>query len=136
MHNTLFVTGAEKQLFDALSPELKEGWKLEPETLTYTDTPERRQVRLDLMELDDGQFENIMLRCGPQCSEKDLETLIAEVDFTNLSERDLWEICFALGADAMTYLIAKLLIDAKTDEQIEGVCAFTHLRHRFLESVQ
>jgi len=136
MNNVLYLTPAERQLFDALASELKEGWETEEEEQSYEDSAERRQVRLDLMELDDGRFEDVILKCGPECSPEDLQKLVSKVDLTGLSERDLWEICFALGPDAMGFLISKLLVDVRDDDHLEGIMALTNLRHELLVSLQ
>ncbi|MDD5470180.1 MAG: hypothetical protein PHO92_05290 [Candidatus Peribacteraceae bacterium] len=136
MSNVLYLTLGERKLFDALSAKLKEGWEVRGEMQTYKDSAEKRQVRLDLMELDDGRFEDIIAQCGPACSPEDLQQLVSKVDLTGLSARDLWEICFALGPDAMSYLISKLLVDVRNDDHLEGVMALTHLRHELLTSLQ
>lgn len=136
MHTTLYLTQAEQAQYDGLSEALREGWDTEEEVLQFNDDVKKRQVRLDLMDLDSKKLENLILRCGPTCTEPQLEELVAEMDFSKLSDADLWEICFALGADAMTYMLGKLLQNVQTDEQLEGICAFTFLRHEFLKSVQ
>lgn len=136
MHTTLHFTQAEQQLFSALPAELREGWTVEDEVLTYEDDAEHRQVRLDLMELDEGKFERIILDCGPEVTEEKLEELIAQIDLSHMSPKDLWEMSFALGSEAMSYLIAKLILEVKTDTQIEAICALADLRHEFLVSVQ
>ena len=136
MQTTLYLTKAEQALFEELQASLQDGWSVEIEKLTYKDDAERRQVRLDLMNIDDGHLEAVIAKCGPNCSEEELEKLIAHVDLTKMSQKDLWEICFALGPVAMEYLISKLLIDAKTDAAIEGIMALSHLRHDLLESLQ
>ena len=135
MHTKLYLTATEQKFFSALPQKLREGWSTEAEKLTYQDTNERRQVRLDLMELDDGRFERAVIKCGPTCSEKDLERLMGAINLKDLSERDLWEVCFALGPTAMGYIISKLLMDAKDDKQLEGAMAFSHLRHELLISL-
>ena len=136
MHTTRYLTPAEQALYDGLSDALKEGWSTEEEVLTFEDDVKRRQVRLDLMDLDSKKLERLILRCGPSCTEAQFEELVSEIDFSTLSHADLWEISFALGSEAMTYILSKLLQDVQTDEQLEGICAFTFLRHEFLKSVQ
>ena len=136
MHTSLYLTAGESKLFAALPSKLREGWDVEEERLGYHDSPERRRVRLDLMDLADKRFEKIAFRCGPTCSERDLEQLVREVDFTGLSQTDLWEICFALGPSVIGYLISKILMSAKNDKEMEGVMAFSHLRHELLISLQ
>lgn len=136
MHTKIYLTAGESKLFAALPEPIREGWKVEEEKLTYHDSPEKRHTRLDLMELDDKRFRNVIVKCGPSCTERELEKLAHDVDFKNMSQKDLWEICFALGPSVIGYLIGKLLLDAKDDTQVEGAMAFSALRHELLISLQ
>lgn len=133
MH-TLYCTQSEQKAFVALSTDVQKGWTVELELLTYTDTPERREFRFQMMRVRDPQLLRFREQAMGAKTEKAFMDLATTIDLKKVDNRDLTHIIFALGPDAMTMIIGDLLRGAKNTEDIELAAALSALRHGMLES--
>lgn len=136
MHNTLHLTKPEKQAFEALPGNLKEGWKVADEVLTYEDTEHRLSIRLELMNLRDPQLKKFQQEAQKGPKEAEIRAMLKEISFKELNEDDLGEIFFALGPTLVGIIILEMLGTAKSDEEINGVAGMSAMRHELLESLR
>ncbi|MEK7218892.1 MAG: hypothetical protein AAB728_05515 [Patescibacteria group bacterium] len=130
----LWLTAAERTIFDALPAPLQDGWELKEETLAFTDTAERRTARLSLVRLHDQKLLALRDKVQKATSPEDVASLLAEIDLRDVTEGDLAELFFALGPDALTRLITPLLREAKTDGDLDDLASLLTIRHSLLES--
>ena len=133
--NTLYLTADEKKLYDALSDDLKEGWETEEETITFEDTDELRQLRIDLMEVSSPVTKDIQEKAQGKKTMQEAAEALKDYDLTNLSEDDMWEVFFALGPDTVTSMIEKLFVDVKEDKDVENISTFSIVRHELLTNL-
>ena len=137
MNNILHLTAAERQLFDALSDGLKEGWVLEEERLTYADDPRHRTMRMQLMHLHDPKMQEFLEQAKAKAGDdQSLAALIMGTDLSDVSDGDLAELFFVLGPGPLAVLISSLLKEVSTDEHIDDIASLTLIRHTLLTSMQ
>jgi len=134
MPTPLWLTAEERTFFMTLPAELRDGWELQAETQTFTDTSERRAARLGLVRLHDPALLALRDKAKEASSPEALAALLAEMDLHDVTEDDLAELFFALGPDALTGLIAPLLRAAKTDGDLDDVASLLLIRHSLLAS--
>ena len=136
MSHPLFLTTSEQQVFDALSAPMQEGWELQRESQHATrDTPEHQWVRLSLLRLHDPLLKDLQRKALSVTSSQEMAELMCRLDFSRIPEDDLLELVFALGAGALSEIIAELLKKASRDDDLLGVASLTFLRHElFLTS--
>jgi hypothetical protein len=132
--NTLHLTPGEQQLFDALPGDLREGWQTQAETLTYADTPAKREVRLGLMRLHDPLLLKVRDATQHSSTAMEMVDVLKNINLKDVDEDDIASLFFALGPNDMSHLIAHLLQNAKTDLDLEGITALTVIRHSILEA--
>ncbi|MFA6038959.1 MAG: hypothetical protein WCV62_03475 [Candidatus Peribacteraceae bacterium] len=132
----LWLTTDERKAFDALPEAVRNGWELKEETLSFTDTPERRSARLGLVRLHDTKLLALREKVQKAATPEEVAALLAEMDLHDVTEGDLAELFFALGPDALTLLIAPLLRDAKTDGDLDDLASLLMIRHSLLESLR
>ena len=134
--NTLYLTSSEQALYDNLSVDVKDGWEVETEELTYDDTYEQQIIRLSLVRLHDPSLIALRDKAAQTHSLEEVAALMRNVDLKMVEEDDLAELCFAIGPSALSQLISLLLAQAQTDKDIEGVTALSVIRHAVLRSLQ
>lgn len=132
--NTLYFTPSENKAFASLSSDMQKSWTVEPEVLTYTDTPERRAFRFQMLRVQDPVLIRFRTQALTVKTEQEFKALAATVDLKAVHNQDLTHIVFALGPDAMTMIITDILETATSREDIELTAAFAALRHGMLES--
>lgn len=130
--STLFLTAAEKKLFDALPKEVKGEWTVEEERMTFEDSPEKRQVRLRNMQLKHPKLASLRNRAKSLKSSDEFQKLSEEIDFNAVSEDDLMELYFAMGPNILSEIIGMTLSNVKTSDGFLGVVALTAIRHSLL----
>ncbi len=134
--NPLYLTSSEQALYDNLSVDMKDGWEVETEELTYDDTYEQQIIRLSLVRLHDPSLIALRDKAAQSSSLEEVAGLIRTVDLKMVEEDDLAELCFAIGPSALSHLISLLLTQVQTDKDIEGVTALSVIRHAVLRSLQ
>ncbi|MDO8649662.1 MAG: hypothetical protein Q7R81_07865 [Candidatus Peregrinibacteria bacterium] len=133
MHQ-LYLTPEEKKLFDALSAEVQNGWKVEVEQLTFRDTEDQQRIRVEFMDVQDKNLRTLRDKAREVKSEADLAKLADSLDLANVSDSDIEELFFALGPQGITVMIVPLLEKATGDEEVDLAAMLSTARHILLES--
>ncbi len=133
--NELFLTAVEQKLFDALSSDLREGWNVELESDSPTETSEHIRMRLYLLQLNDPKLVSFRERIKACETSDALAAQIAKMDLSGVSDEDLAELFFALGPNALSFLIADGLTNAKTDTDLDAIEALMLIRHSLLTAM-
>ena len=134
--DTVYLTSAERSLFDALPDSVRNGWQIAEETLTVAESPAQRRMRLHLLQLRDPKLKNFITEARGKNSVDELATFVLSMDLKGVSEADLAELFFALGPTALTLIIADSLKKVKTDDDLDGINALVTIRHSLLLSMQ
>jgi len=136
MHTTLYLTGDERKLFEALPAKIKEGWTVAEEALRYEDTPAKRTTRLHLTKLDDPFLKSFVEEALQLRTPDALGKKILDTDLSGVSEGDLAELFFAMGPEPLCTIIPQLLGSVRSDSDIEDLVALTTIRHSLLAAMQ
>ncbi len=131
--NTLYLTAGERGIFAKLSDALREGWNAEDEKGDFSDSEEKLSMRMALLRLHDPKLLDVQKQAAGLSSEK-LAALLAQTNLKGVSDDDLAELTFAIGPSILSKLIAGLLLQVKTDEELEDISALTLIRHSLLQS--
>lgn len=127
MENVLFFSGEERTRFDALSEDLRDGWKVEEEKqLQHMESPREIAMRQNMATFQ--EFPAIRLIVDRIQQKGGIENF----SFGDLPDAFFSEFCFTIGARGITVLIAALLPEAKTDEDLRGLHALSIMRHELL----
>jgi len=135
MRHVLYFTQEEQKAFAAHSDELKEGWEIEQETDSFVDTPEKMNVRLHLLRIDDPAMRAFIETAEHSKSVDELAGLILNTSLSDVSERDLAKLFFAMGPEPLRRIVPALIAVAKTNEDIQGIADITIVRHMVLSSL-
>lgn len=125
-NTTLYLTEAESAEFCALSEGLREGWTVEIETGTAYEDDDVLKVRAGMARFDSYSE----LRGLAQQVASGTPLTAAQIE--KIPESVLPELYFTMGARGVARLIAMLLRNVKTDEDIEGLAGLSHIRHDIL----
>ncbi|MDD5623580.1 MAG: hypothetical protein PHI23_02635 [Candidatus Peribacteraceae bacterium] len=125
---TLFLTTEEQKAFSAVSASLREGWAVSAETQTSYETQEVLEMRAQISPL----------RRHPKVKEL-VEKVQAgtppdKLSLPELSEEDIGEFFFMIGAKGISLLIASLLKEVKTDDDVRLLANLGEMRHKLLET--
>ena len=131
---TLYLTSSEELVFATLPEALREGWTIEQEALSYTDTPLKRTMRLSLLRLHDPILVQLHKEIGQAKEPREMVPFFERIDFSHIDGDDLAELFFAVGPEVLSEVIAHLLSAARTDTEVEAVTALTVIRHALLQS--
>lgn len=128
MSNTLFLTKDEQKVFSALPEALRSEWPVEAESLNSYESPDVLAMRAEISPL----------RHHPAL-QKALEALskgesIDKIALPSLSERDIGEFFFCIGARGISTFLGAQLQSAKTDDDIRAVSHLSEVRHKLLET--
>ena len=133
MQNILILTADEKKIFDSLSDTLKDGWKVENEVPLPPDSAAKRKARYELMKIQNAELQSLVQQ-SMNADVDVLATKIDEMDLSTMSYADLIELFFALGPVSLSAIIAHLLSEARTDDDIRNIGALTAICHSLLPS--
>jgi hypothetical protein len=131
--NTLFLTAEEQKVFQALPAKLREGWTVEEEKGQFQDAEEKLSMRMALLRLHDPKLLAVQKR-AVGLSSGQLAELLAQTDLKGVADDDLAELTFAVGPSILSKLIEGLLLQAKTDAELEDIVALALIRHSLLQS--
>ena len=131
---TLYLTQGEEKIISSIASSLTKDLLIKPETLSYTDTPERRAFRFQMLRVQDPQLVRFREQALQALSEEKFVDLAKTIDLNTVDNRDLTQIVFALGPDVMTMIITGILQGVTSQEDMELIIAFSALRHGMLES--
>jgi len=127
MAQSLMLTADELKIFTALPEALRNGWKSASETLTTFETPAMLEMRAEI-----STFKNDKLKEMAALLQKgsvDLKALQA----MDLTDDEIGEFFFTIGAQGTGLLVGVLLAEAKTDDDLQAVAHLTEMRHKLLE---
>lgn len=128
MVNSLFLTSAERKLFDALPEAVRAEWKVAEEKGTRYETDKELVTRAGLMELETFPQLKKMVAEGKKGKKMNL-SVIAEIP------KDAYpEFFFTIGARGMTQLIGAAFSALKNDDGVQFIAAVSHLRHDVLNA--
>ena len=131
---TLYLQANEKELFNALSEKLREGWTTEEETLTSDERPEELTMRYQMARFEDNGLAEFAKGAATAKTPEEFQKAAAEFDFTTLSQEQIAELFFTLGTKIMSKMIEHLLSKVENDEDLEGLAGLTQIRHMLLET--
>lgn len=124
----LYLTQDEKKIFENLSEALREGWKIQDETINAYETDEQLAVRVSMADTDRWPELKKLMQEMKEGKEVNV------TDIKSIPESAMPELLFTIGARGVTMLIYALMQKAKDDQDIEGLAAFSMLRHDLLET--
>jgi polysaccharide pyruvyl transferase CsaB len=133
--NTLFLTATERAQYDALPSDIRDGWNVSDEILTYADTAQKQIMRLSLVRLHDPSLVELRRKMSETKTQEDMLALVASMDVRLVNEDDLAELFFAIGPSMLSQLIQLLLSRVQSDKDMEGVTAISVIRHTILVSL-
>lgn len=133
---TLFLTGEEQSLFDALSDALKEGWDTKTETLRFEDNAQRRKIRLEMLKVHHPKTQDLIKRILGAKTEQEIDALLESVNPKEIDDADLAELLFASGPDGIGAMVKGALKTAENDEDVAFAAQLSQARHELLESLQ
>ena len=133
--STLHLTQAEREIFEGLSEQLRDGWEIALENRSGPDHRENREIRMQLLRLHDPKLLRFQKRASSVSDPEELAGLVAETDLSEVSDADLAELFFTLGPATLTRVIGVMLQMAKTDQDLQGIAALTAIRDALLSSL-
>jgi hypothetical protein len=128
MGQTLYLTDKEQKLFEALSSDIQEGWSVEQETQTSYESPAALDMRVQISSWKDDPLVQDIVKSVEADKKPENATL------PELSEEQLADFFFTIGAVGQTLFIVALLQDAKDDDDLQGVAHLTQMRHQMLKT--
>jgi hypothetical protein len=132
--NTLYLTDKEKILFDMLPEDLREGWTVEKEVISFIDTYQKLQVRLALLRVHDPDVKSLRTKIQHAQQLDEVEKSLRDFDLKKISDDDMAALFFALGPALVTRMIFKSLQEVKDDKDMESLTALTVIRNTILAS--
>lgn len=129
MQPQLYFTASEQQMFDRLPEQVKEGWSVQKETQTYADTDEKRQMRCEIVRLNDPKLRDFRNKALKAKSVDELHGLMDTIDFTHVHDDDVVSLFFALGPTMLTDFIGTMFSETPADDLLERIAALTMIRH-------
>jgi hypothetical protein len=127
----LYLRPQEKKIFEKLSGELKEGWKVEEETVDHEERPEELKMRQLMFRVSDPEVKKT-LESSTIESAQDLEKIFNSLQ--NFPKVQMMEIFFTLGSKALSAFLQGLLDQVKSDDDLQGIAELSHVRHALLKS--
>lgn len=122
-------------MFGTLPEDLREGWKVETEALSYADTAQKQLIRLSLLRLHEPKLIDLRKKVQTSSSMEEVIKLLQKSDLQDVNEDDLAELFFALGPITLTGLIDYQLKLCKKDTDVDGIAALTLIRHSILHAL-
>lgn len=132
---TLILTDVEQVAFSKLSADLRKDCKVQPETIIFQDTQEARDLRLEMMEVTDPTVLHFQRQISEIQSPEQFSSLVSGIDLGTVGDAAINQLLFALGPDAVTILIGRILPNAKSAEDMQGIADLSEVRHSLLHSL-
>ena len=127
-NTTLYLLDAEKEAWDALPDERKEGWTVESETLDSFESIDVLKVRAGMARFDTFPALRQIVKSAAAGQKIDLATL------KGMPEAVMPELCVTLGAVGVTSVMSALFGMLKTDKDIAALAGFSSIRHDILKT--
>jgi hypothetical protein len=132
---TLHLTAHERELFDALTPALREGYEIVEESLRFEDTPERQKLRLESLHLTSPALKAMGDKLSGEMSLDEMAAVFDSFNADKMTDSDLGQLFFGVGPGVMSFYVREYLKAVKDDEDLMNIVALTQLRHIVLESL-
>jgi hypothetical protein len=129
---SLYLRPEEKQIFDALDDDIKDGWKVEDETIEYSERPEELKMRSLMFKSDDENLIQSLEKARSAKTAEEVQGVFEELK--SLPQSIALEAFFTLGVSGLASFISSVLGSAKTDDDLQGVSELSMVRHALLES--
>lgn len=121
----LYLTGAERKVFEQLPEQLREGWKVMDETSEAYESPEALSIRAEIASFKkDPALKDYI----EMLKEKNLDT----IQLPDLQDESIADFFFAIGARGIAAFMDTLLLDIRNDEDIRGLAHLSTMRHTLL----
>jgi hypothetical protein len=124
--NILYLTADEKKVFDRLSERLREGWVVEEETGTAYEDATVLKIRAGMARFESQPELHAFVKSAMDSGKVDPSTI------TTLHPSVLPELFFTIGAHGVTLLMATMLGQMQTDEDILALAGLSSIRHDIL----
>ena len=134
MSHPLHLTTDEQKLFAKLPEKLKEGWEVKTEKLKSTDTPERRDIRMQITHFHSPSLKEMATKAKKVNSKESFAEFLADFDLNTIDDKELTSVFFILGPDVISTLISLAVRTVDTDEGLTMIAALARLRHIILSS--
>lgn len=135
MAHPLYLTKDEQTILHKLPAGVMGDWKLEEETLTFTDSEISREVRMRNLKLEHPALKKLQEEAaGKNYTKDDVAKMAESIDLSGLSEKDLIELAFAWGPDVFSAMIATALPAITSVEELGEVAQLAGIRHGLLLS--
>jgi len=125
MTPTLYLTAEERTAFDAFSEDLREGWDVKEETSDAYETSDELNMRAHMASFPEWMKE---------LAEKIMEEKTEDISLDAVPEEALPDLFFTIGAQGVSWLMGLFIKNVKTDEDLQGLAAFSQIRHELLLS--
>jgi hypothetical protein len=132
---TLYLTESERALWSGISPKLQSQYAVEHEVGNWRDSPGRRRMRMQLVQLRDPKLLAFLESAKAAQSAEALAALLMDTDLQGIADADIAELFFALGPAAVSSLIASMLGRVASDSDLQGIAALTTIRHSLYASL-
>ena len=133
MTHPLYLTADEMTMFEKLPANVKEGWELEEEKMTFQDSEEKWALRRQLVRFQDPRLKKLQEKLK-KLTGKDLAPLIEETDLSKLGKDDFISLCYAMGPAVLSIIMQKILGLSTSDDDLQIVSGFSDVRHALLHS--
>ena len=127
----LHLRSEEQKVFEDLSEDIRDGWKVEKEELESFERPEELKMRSLMLSVQD-EIKPLLEELQNSESMEDARAVLSSLD--SLPKSAVLEIFFSIGARGLSVLIHALLSSVRSDEDLGGVAELSQIRHALLES--
>lgn len=133
---TIFFTAEERKVLEKLPEGLRAGVKIDEEQKTFTDSDERREVRMRNLKLEHPELRALQEQAQKKkFTAEEIGKIAESIDLSGLSQNDLIEIAFAWGPDVFTQMIAAALPTVSSSDDLAEVANLAGIRHGLLISL-
>jgi len=126
--NTLHLTDGEQKVFAALPEKLKEGWEVQEERSSAYESAEELSMRQQMVSF--VEFPQV----AALAKQVEAGSALSTLSLHDVPQEVLPELCFTIGAKGLSVLMASLLKEIRSDEDVEGLMGLSLLRHEMLLS--
>ncbi len=125
--NNVFLTKDEKQLFQGLPANLTKDWEVLDEIQNSYESPAVLSIRRAMSTL--GKFPQV-----GKIVQNVRQSEVEKVSLEGIPDQILTELCFTIGAVGVSVLMQAILRKAESEDDLQALMTFGHLRHDLLET--
>lgn len=123
---TLHLTTTEQEWFAKLPESLRDGWSVEAVSSLYEESSEELSFRLRMAKTDRYPLKRII---DSLHGAKNITEAAQQIDLSTLNPEELGELCFLLGVNVLNAMVIRILANATSEEDLEGLAGITHIRN-------